>query len=93
MEKPVKKAAPKKARATASVTPTRPAARPRATTAKPREAVGKTTRGPLAQVFELNHDTIAARAYDLFVRSGHPHGRDIEFWLEAERELQVRRKA
>ena len=91
MEKPVKKAAPKKARATASAMP--PAAKPRATTAKPRLAAGKATRAPLAQVFELNHDAIAARAYDLFVRSGHPHGRDIEFWLEAERELQVRRKA
>ena len=79
MDKPVKKAAPKKARAT--------------TTAKPRPAAARKTQGPLAQVFELNHETIAARAYDLFERSGHPHGRDIEFWLEAERELQVRRKA
>ncbi len=86
MEKPVKKVAPKKGRATTSATSARPAA-------KPRPSTGKAAPVRLAQVFELNHETIAARAYDLFERSGHPHGRDIEFWLEAERELQVRRKA
>ena len=86
MEKPVKKASPKQARAATSPTSTR-------TSAKPRQAAGKAKQSPLAQVLELNHEAIAARAYDLFERSGHPHGRDIEFWLEAERELQVRRKA
>ena len=42
-------------------------------------------------MLELDHSAIAARAYALFERSGHAHGRDVEFWLEAEREL--RRKA
>ena len=86
MEKPVKKASPKKASATTFPTATRSAA-------KPRQTAGRTKQAPLAQVLELNHEAIAARAYDLFERSGHPQGRDIEFWLEAERELQVRRKA
>jgi hypothetical protein len=86
MEKSAKKAAPRKSSA-ATTTP-----KPRAA-AKPRQAATRANKAPLAQVFELNHETIAERAYDLFERSGHPHGRDIEFWLEAERELQVRRKA
>lgn len=33
------------------------------------------------------HDEIAARAYELWDRSGRPAGRDVEFWLEAERQL------
>ena len=36
----------------------------------------------------VTHDAIAARAYDLFVRSGFQHGRDVEFWLEAERQVK-----
>jgi hypothetical protein len=32
-------------------------------------------------------EDIAVRAYLLFVSSGHQHGRDLEHWLEAEREL------
>jgi hypothetical protein len=31
---------------------------------------------------------IEIRAYELFAGSGHPHGRDVEFWLEAERQLR-----
>ena len=38
-------------------------------------------------------DEIAARAHDLYVRSGHQHGREVEFWLEAERQLKDERKA
>jgi hypothetical protein len=30
---------------------------------------------------------IQARAYDLFEASGRQHGRDLEHWLEAEREV------
>ena len=31
---------------------------------------------------------IAIRAYELYARSGRQPGRDVEFWLEAERQLQ-----
>lgn len=34
------------------------------------------------------HEQIAARAHELFLSSGEPHGRDVEFWLEAERQLR-----
>jgi hypothetical protein len=33
------------------------------------------------------HDEIARRAEDIWNRSGRPSGRDVEFWLQAEREL------
>jgi hypothetical protein len=33
------------------------------------------------------HDDIALRAYVLFEQAGSPAGRDVEFWLEAERQL------
>ena len=32
-------------------------------------------------------DEIARRAYDLFLQQGAEHGRDLEHWLTAEREL------
>jgi len=31
---------------------------------------------------------IAIRAYELFANSGRQPGREVEFWLEAERQLQ-----
>jgi len=34
-----------------------------------------------------SHDDIANRAYQLYLDSGCPEGRDLEFWLEAERQL------
>ena len=36
----------------------------------------------------LNHSDIAHRAYELFLSSGAMHGRDLEHWLQAERELR-----
>lgn len=36
-----------------------------------------------------SHDDIARRAYELFLDSGCPEGRDVEFWLEAERQLTM----
>ena len=35
-------------------------------------------------------DLIAMRAYELFLRDGAAHGRDVEHWLKAERELRER---
>lgn len=54
-------------------------------TPSPRPRVRKATAIPPVA---LSHEQIAARAYDLFERSGHQHGRDMEFWLEAERSLK-----
>ena len=31
---------------------------------------------------------IATRAYELYAHSGHQPGREVEFWLEAERQLR-----
>jgi hypothetical protein len=38
----------------------------------------------------MSHDfenRIRARAYEIWENEGCPHGRDREFWLQAEREL------
>lgn len=34
-----------------------------------------------------SQDAIAMRAYELFLQRGAEHGRDLEHWLQAEREL------
>ncbi len=39
------------------------------------------------------HDEIAQRARELFEESGYPSNRDLEFWLEAERQLREVLKA
>jgi hypothetical protein len=36
----------------------------------------------------ISHEKIARRAYDLFLARGSEHGRDLDDWLRAERELQ-----
>lgn len=33
-------------------------------------------------------EEISWRARDLWERAGHPHGRDLEFWLQAEAETR-----
>jgi hypothetical protein len=49
-------------------------------------------RAPLPLTpFTPTHDAIAKRAYELYEGSGRPDGRDVEFWLEAERELVTQR--
>lgn len=35
-----------------------------------------------------SHEAIAIRAHELYVQSGFEGGRELEFWLEAERELK-----
>ena len=37
------------------------------------------------------HNEIALRAYELYVQSGGHHGRHIDHWLEAERQLRRER--
>ena len=34
------------------------------------------------------HEQIALRAHELFVQSGYQGEREVEFWLQAERELK-----
>jgi hypothetical protein len=41
--------------------------------------------------FRPTHEAIAKRAYELYEDSGCPAGRDVEFWLAAERELITER--
>lgn len=41
---------------------------------------------------EIQTDEIAARARDLWQKAGSPDGRDLEFWLAAEQELQLNRR-
>jgi hypothetical protein len=36
-----------------------------------------------------SNDSIAQRAYELFVERGGDHGRDVEDWLRAERDLSA----
>jgi hypothetical protein len=52
---------------------------------KTSKAVAKppTSQGP-----SPTHTEIALRAHELYLQSGCQSGRDKEFWLEAERQLQ-----
>jgi len=52
-----------------------------------------TTAARAAAPVEPTHEAIARRAYDLYVHAGGVHGRDVEFWLTAERELKGKRHA
>jgi hypothetical protein len=38
----------------------------------------------------VTHDDIARLAFELFERGGAEHGRDLQHWLEAERQLAQR---
>ena len=51
-------------------------AKPAATVAAPRREITITT------------ETIAAHAYTLWEKDGRPHGRDLEYWLQAEKQLK-----
>ena len=43
-------------------------------------------RSAAATARDDGHEDIARRAYDIFERHGREHGRDLEDWLQAERE-------
>jgi hypothetical protein len=70
---------------------TSPAAKPTASRiAKPAARVAKPAPVRVAKPATLPLPTrmeIASRAYDLYAKSGHQPGREVEFWLEAERQL------
>ena len=44
---------------------------------------------PLPPAGDIPHDKIAARAYEIWVRKGKPHGLDLQNWAEAEAELRA----
>ncbi len=52
-----------------------------ATTSRVRSAVTARPRS-------LTHEAIAVRAHALYEQSGYQGGREVEFWLEAERQLR-----
>jgi len=35
------------------------------------------------------HEQISRRAYEIFIERGQPEGRDLEHWLEAEKQLRA----
>ncbi|HZP33498.1 MAG TPA: DUF2934 domain-containing protein [Candidatus Acidoferrales bacterium] len=37
-----------------------------------------------------SHEHIAIRAYEIYVKRGAEHGRDLDDWLQAERELTAK---
>ena len=59
-------------------------------TPKPRaRATTSATRTPKSTVpAPPSHDEIARLAHELYVQSGFQAGREVEFWLEAEKRLQ-----
>lgn len=56
-----------------------------------RESSSKKRNGsnhhPSGNNHQPTHETIAVRAYEIYVNRGAYHGRDLDDWLEAEREL------
>jgi hypothetical protein len=55
-------------------------------TPKPASAPGAAPRRPRKQKLPTEND-IARRAYELYVQRGGEHGRDLDDWLLARREL------
>ena len=51
---------------------------------------GKESSGNGASMF--SSEEIAERAYQIFEREGRTDGRDMEHWLQAERELRMERE-
>lgn len=60
-------------------------------TAKASTSGARRRMDPVSAVFSdapPTHEQIAARAYELFAKSGYQDGHSEEHWLQAERELQ-----
>ena len=83
-----KKTAAPASRAARPAAPKRPA--PAKSVAPKRPAPAKPVASQLPTPTKRE---IAVRAYELYARSGHQPGREVEFWLEAERQLQRGLKA
>ncbi|HEY5041597.1 MAG TPA: DUF2934 domain-containing protein [Verrucomicrobiae bacterium] len=76
------KAVKSKTEKTAAATPT--GSPRRQTTVKP-----ATTKAPAKKTSRvITTEVIASRAYILWEKAGRPPGRDVEYWLQAEKELK-----
>jgi Protein of unknown function (DUF2934) len=54
---------------------------------QPKAAGGSST------THESMEDEIRSLAYQLYCEGGYQNGRDVEYWLQAEKRVMVRRKA
>ncbi len=70
---------------TKTTTTTAKATTAKATAAKPRARKSPVITADAPRV--LTHEQIAQRAHELYVLSGLQDGREMDFWLEAERQL------
>ena len=57
------------------------------------KALTKTTASASAVRCEIATDSVASRAYSLWEHAGRPNGRDMEFWFQAEQQLQKETRA
>jgi len=51
------------------------------------------TAGESSTTHESMEDEIRSLAYQLYCEGGYQNGRDVEYWLQAEKQVLVRRKA
>ncbi len=51
------------------------------------------TAGESSSTLESMEDEIRSLAYQLYCEGGYQNGRDVEYWLQAEKQVLVRRKA
>ncbi|MEQ1834804.1 MAG: DUF2934 domain-containing protein [Candidatus Eisenbacteria bacterium] len=80
-------AAPKKTVATRATTTTAPKPARAKSTVKSTAKTAVNAKSANSSTAITHHD-IAARAHDLYVQSGFQGHREVEFWLEAERQLK-----
>ena len=72
-----------------SASSSRSSTTPTTLTAKVRRSTVKSTHAESSSALPSpSHEAIALRAHELYVQSGFQGGRELEFWLEAERELK-----
>jgi len=51
------------------------------------------TAGGSSATHESMEDEIRSLAYQLYCEGGYQNGRDVEYWLQAEKQVMVCRKA
>lgn len=56
-------------------------------------ATAKAVAQPATACCGITTNCIANRAYSLWENAGRPHGRDMEFWLQAEHQLHHEARA
>jgi len=71
-----------------SVASSRSTTTPTTGTPRVRKSTVVSTRTALSSSPSPSHESIATRAHELYVQSGFQGGRELEFWLEAERQLK-----